>query len=153
MEGSGQMAENVPAEVEQRVERAARGPADSIVERLARTIGAQTGVQAVYGAPVERDGVTVIPVAKVRYGFGGGSGRGPAQKSEGSDEGSGESTGEGGGAGVSASPLGYIEIRDGQAEFKRIKDPAAALAVLPLVVAGGLTMVLVMRGLRKFIRG
>ena len=55
-------------------------PRENVVERLAEHLGA-ADARAIYGSPIERNGTTVIPVAKVRYGFGGGSGhnrrRGP----------------------------------------------------------------------------
>ena len=63
------------------------------------------------GQPVERSGVTVIPVAKATWGFGGGSG-GEAGKE-----------GAGGGGGGFVAPLGYIEVRESGAKFKRIRDP------------------------------
>ena len=43
-----------------------------IVERIKET----AKVETVYGQPVEFEGKTVIPVAKVRYGFGAGVGEG-----------------------------------------------------------------------------
>jgi uncharacterized spore protein YtfJ len=41
---------------------------------LAERIGARLGTTTVFGAPVERDGVTVVPVAVARFGIGAGSG-------------------------------------------------------------------------------
>jgi uncharacterized spore protein YtfJ len=104
------------------------------------------GASAVFADPVERDGITVIPVAKVRWGFGGGSGRGIEEGSETGEVGEGS----GGGGGVMASPLGFIEIRDGRAEFKRTSDPTAAV---PIIVASGVAAWLCLRGLKKLIRG
>lgn len=100
--------------------------------------------EAVYGAPVERDGATVIPVAKARWGFGGGDG---GSLGDGAAHGAGG--GSGGGGGVTVSPLGYIEIVKGQTRFRRINDPAS---FLPVVVAGGLAAALILRGLRKIVR-
>jgi uncharacterized spore protein YtfJ len=115
---------------------------DAFIDRLAEKLGGVASARAVYGEPVERDGVTVIPVAKVRWGFGGGDGN--------SEQGSGS----GGGGGVLASPIGYIELRDGAAEFRPIKDPVSEmLATLPLVFAGGIVAGIVLGGLRKLIRG
>jgi len=81
------------------------------IQRLAERIGLVAQASAVFGDPVERDGLTVIPVAKATWGVGGGSG-----------EKSGEQ-GLGGGGGGSISPLGYIEVRDTGAEFKPIRAP------------------------------
>jgi uncharacterized spore protein YtfJ len=127
------------AEARREAERMAAQPA--FIERLAEKLGAHASASAVFGQPVERDGVTVIPVAKVRYGFGGGAGSG--------HEGEKEGEGGGGGGGLMASPLGYIEIQGGQATFKPIRD-AANLA--PLALAAGLGAWLALRGLRSIFR-
>ena len=57
-------------------------PPVRLVERLADKLGSSAHSTAVFGEPVERDGVTVIPVAKARWGFGGGGGRPLAQPGE-----------------------------------------------------------------------
>ena len=54
--------------------RATAARSTGFVERIADRIGAHAEVKAVFGDPIERDGITVIPVAKVRWGFGGGAG-------------------------------------------------------------------------------
>lgn len=59
----------------------------TVTERLQDSANART----VFGDPVERDGRTVIPVARVAYGFGGGFGdqQGGAESSEGKGGGTG----------------------------------------------------------------
>lgn len=127
-------------------QEAASSASDSFIERLASRLGLHASASAVFGDPVDRDGVTVIPVAKVRWGFGGGSGRGIEEGSETGEIGEGS----GGGGGVMASPVGYIEIQDGQATFHRIKDPAS---LVPLVLAGAFAGWLTLRSLAKLLRG
>lgn len=127
-------------------QEAASSASASFIERLASRLGLHASASAVFGDPVDRDGVTVIPVAKVRWGFGGGSGRGIEEGSEAGEIGEGS----GGGGGVMASPVGYIEIQDGQATFHRIKDPAS---LVPLVLAGAFAGWLTLRGLAKLLRG
>ena len=77
----------------------------------------------------------MIPVARVRWGFGGGFG----------DGNNGASGGSGGGGGVQASPMGFIEIHDGMAEYKSVRDPmrlAIAWLLLPVsAAAAALVMV------------
>jgi uncharacterized spore protein YtfJ len=118
----------------------------SFVERLAKRLGLSASAKAVFGEPVERDGVTVVPVAKVRWGFGGGSGAGRKFKK---GDVSGKGGGGGGGGAVHVSPLGYIEIKEGEAEYKPIRDPAA---LVPLVAVGGIVGWILLRGLRKLLR-
>lgn len=97
--------------------------AEHLVERLAEKIGRHARAAAVFGEAVERDGVTVIPVAKARWGFGGGLGQGRGRGKEGLEEqpvGGGE--GSGGGGGAMVVPVGYIELAHGEAHFRRIVD-------------------------------
>ncbi len=112
------------------------GPADRMLERLAERLGAHASIDAVVGTPVEHDGVKVIPIAKVRYGFGGG-------------EGAAEREGGGGGGGVSVMPIGYVELRDGRARFHRVIDTGG---IVTLVVAGALLVRAVSRAVRRLAR-
>lgn len=96
----------------------------SFIERMAEQIKLHASAKQVYGEPVEREGTTIIPVAKVQWGFGGGGiGRGPAERG-------------GGGGGARAFPTGFIELRNGHAEFRPIHDPLATAAA----VAAGLVV-------------
>jgi uncharacterized spore protein YtfJ len=101
--------------------------ADELLQRIGHAVGDRAKVTTVFGDPVEREGITVIPVAKARFGFGGGGGAGAREGEEGS--------GGGGGGGAFVSPVGYVEVRDGSARFKRISTP---LDLVALVVAGSL---------------
>ena len=76
-------------------------------------------VKRVFGDPIETDGVTVVPVAKVAGGGGGG----------------GDSDHNGGaGFGVMAKPAGVYVIKDGEVTWKPAIDVSrillAALALL-----------------------
>jgi uncharacterized spore protein YtfJ len=95
--------------------------ADELLKRIGHVVGDRVTVATVFGEPVEREGITVIPVARTRFGFGGGGGGG----AHGEDHGSGG----GGGGGAMVSPAGYIEIRNGAAEYRRIATPADLLAL------------------------
>lgn len=90
----------------------------SFLERMADQLQIHANAKQVYGEPVERDGTTIIPVAKVQWGFGGGGiGRGVAERG-------------GGGGGARAFPTGFIELRDGHAEFRPIQDPTAVAVAI-----------------------
>jgi uncharacterized spore protein YtfJ len=65
-------------------------------------------VRKVFGEPIEEDGLTVIPVAKVAGGGGGG----------GDTEGNG-----GGGFGLAAKPGGVYLIKDGEVSWQPAVDP------------------------------
>lgn len=137
-------------------------PAERLAERLAGKIGSSARATAVFGEAVERDGITVIPVAKARWGFGGGdggqggvrrpgrvrrAGEGRAAEAQAAQE-RGESRspegrepagwGGGGGGGVQIMPVGFIEVTPDGARFRRIVDQSAviALGAMALVAAG-----------------
>jgi len=78
-------------------------------------------VKRVYGDPIERDGMLVIPAANVVGGGGGGGG--------GDQENNG-----GGGFGLSATPAGAWIIRDGEVEWEPAVD-ATRIATLGMIVA------------------
>jgi uncharacterized spore protein YtfJ len=133
---------------------------DGFVERMAERVGGKASVGAVFGAPIERDGITIIPVAKVRWGFGGGAGRGPVAVGPGiagagapsatdaGDPGM-SGSGTGGGGGVTADPIGYLEIGPDGASFRPI---APAMPSPGFLLAAGVTAMLVLRGLAALIR-
>jgi len=108
--------------------------ADAVLQRIGQTVGQGATVSTVFGEPVERGGITVIPVAKARFGFGGGGGAGAHRSADGS--------GGGGGGGAIVSPVGYIELSHGGADFKRISGPFERVA---LVVAASLALLAVRR--------
>ena len=133
------------------------GPIDTFLERLANRIGAQANVKAVFGDPIERDGLTVIPVARVRWGFGGGAG-GPGMVARGGPgkdgtydgpETPGGASGSGGGGAVTADPIGWLEIGPDGAEFKSI---VPAMPSPGFMLAVGATAALVLRGLARLFR-
>jgi hypothetical protein len=118
------------------------GPAGPFLERLAERIGARAGVSAVFGGPIQSGDVTVIPVARVRWGFGAGGGS--------TGEAAGDSgTGSGGGDGVAADPVGYVEIGPGGATFRPIVQPYPSPVFL---LACGITAAIVLRALGRLIR-
>lgn len=86
---------------------------DEILEGITGARDALT-VGRVFGDPIEADGVTVIPVARVRGGAGGGGG-----ESADSDE---PGSGFGGGFGLDARPVGVYEVHDGELCWKPALD-------------------------------
>ena len=105
---------------------------DELLERIGKAVGQRAQASAVFGEAVRDGGLTVIPVARARFGFGGGSGSGRRQGEVGS--------GGGGGGGAAVTPIGFIEVREGGARFKRISSPtdwavligAASLSLLAI---------------------
>lgn len=112
-------------EEEARAEARGQVEEGDFVTTLMERIGASAGVTAVFGEAVERDGVTVIPVARVRWGGGGGGG------AEGADEGFGA------GGGAMAAPHGFIELSGGEARYRRVRSPLRLLLLLIVAALAG----------------
>ena len=110
--------------------QAPRHRTDELLARLAERVGARFDASNVFGTPVERDGVTVIPVATIRFGLGGGGGSDPRKGQD----------GEGGGAAGSASATGYIELKDGRSRFVPVIHPARMLLLIGLMSLAGFTV-------------
>jgi uncharacterized spore protein YtfJ len=132
---------------------------DGFVERIAERVGGKASVRAVFGDPIERRGITVIPVARVRWGFGGGAGRGPiavgpgidaegAATAGGIDEGL-SGMGTGGGGGATADPVGYLEIGPDGVSFIPIGVPMPSPGFL---LAAGATAAIVLRAIARLFR-
>jgi uncharacterized spore protein YtfJ len=107
-----------------------RRRADELLSLVAERVGAQVGASTIYGTPVERDGVTVVPVAAARFGFGAGEGSDPEKRQQ----------GEGGGGGGTIAPVGYIELKSGRSRFVPVVHPARMLALVCCAVLAGLAI-------------
>ena len=82
-------------------------------------------VKTVYGDPVVAEGKTIIPVARVRFGFGAGFGESDASLAAASDD-AAAGKGGGGGGGVEVRPVGFIEITPGETRFVSIEGRGTA---------------------------
>ena len=111
------------------------GSADRFIGTIAEKLGAVARAATVFGEPVERDGITVIPVAKARWGFGGGAGQ---RKDEGA--GGKQEDGAGGGGGVQVTPVGFIEIKNHEANFRPIRTVS-----LSWIIMGGIFSLFLLR--------
>ena len=82
-----------------------------VQEVLAQARDAMT-VKRVFGEPYEKNGITVIPAARVQGGAGGGGGEGPE----------GQGRGSGTGFGMSARPVGAYLIRGDEVTWRPAVD-------------------------------
>lgn len=82
-----------------------------VQEVLAQARDAMT-VKRVFGEPYEKNGITVIPAARVQGGAGGGGGEGPE----------GQGRGSGTGFGLSARPVGAYLIRGDDVTWRPAVD-------------------------------
>jgi uncharacterized spore protein YtfJ len=82
-----------------------------VLETIEQAKEAMT-VRRVFGDPYEKNGVTMIPAARVQGGAGGGTGEGPE----------GEGSGRGSGFGMNAKPVGAFVIKDNDVQWRPAID-------------------------------
>jgi uncharacterized spore protein YtfJ len=117
-----------------------------VLNRITERLHSTAHVKTIYGEPIVAEGKTIIPVAEIKYGFGGGGGQqGEASNREGSPEGGaagagneGEGrTGMGGGGGISVRPLGVVEVSSSGTRYISFREGRKiALSVLAGVLIG-----------------
>ena len=90
-------------------------------------------VEQVFGQPYEKDGVTIIPVARVMGGGGAGGGSGPASLEGGQEAASGPTAGSGWGFGAGAAPAGVYIVRDGVVSWEPAVDRNRVIFLAGLV--------------------
>lgn len=106
-----------------------------ITDRLQTSATTKT----VYGDPVSVEGRTLIPVARVRYGFGAGGG---------TNAGDSGGEGSGGGGGVEVIPIGIIEITGLETRYISLESPRIFIKYA-LIALGIIGLVLGLRQLRR----
>lgn len=93
-------------------------------------------VKRVFGEPYEKDGVTVIPVARIAGGGGGGQG----EDTEGKNQGSG------GGFGMAAAPAGAYLIKNGDVRW------IPAIDVNRVILGGQIVAIVALLTLRGILK-
>jgi uncharacterized spore protein YtfJ len=93
-------------------------------------------VKRVYGEPYEKDGVTVIPAARVQGGAGAGGGEDPQ----------GQGKGSGSGFGVTARPVGAFIIREGELSWRPAVD------VNRIILGGQVVLIVALLTIRTIIK-
>ena len=99
------------------------------IQELLQSVVTQAGARNVYGDPVSAEGRTILPVAQIRYGFGGGSGRHAGDK---------QGEGGGGGGGLVAKPVGVVEITAAGSRFIPIGEKRKLAAAVGMGICLGL---------------
>ena len=117
--------------------------ATELLHRIGDSLSSTATVKSVFGEPIQLNGKTVVPVAKIAYGFGAGSG-GAGRRKRAEEDISTElspqhAEGGGGGGGIRASPAGALEITANGTRFIPFHDNRVLAAAFAAgVVWGGL---------------
>jgi sporulation protein YtfJ len=97
---------------------AASGILATAIDRIKEMVDCQT----IIGETIDAgDGIKIIPISKVTYGFASGGSDFPTKTSK-------ELFGGGGGAGVTISPVGFLVIKNGEVSVKYISEGADSQA-------------------------
>ena len=99
---------------------------NNTVQEIVSQVCKSSNVRNVFGEPVTRDDVTIIPVASIVVGFGAGAGAGSGRKPHDGPEKGG---GMGLGGGFIMQPSGVWEITKSGARFRRA-EPVGLLSSL-----------------------
>jgi uncharacterized spore protein YtfJ len=99
------------------------------IQELLSKVTSDLSVKRVFGEPIERNGTTIVPVARVRGGAGGGASTGQGDQ------------GSGGGGGIDARPVGVYVVKDGKVSWQPALD-VTRIAIGGQVVAVVLALVL-----------
>ena len=100
------------------------------VQQTLSDVRGAIAAKRVYAKPYERDGVVVIPAAKVRGGGGGGQG----------EEGSGGAAGSGFGFGLDGQPVGAYVIKGNTVKWKPALDLNALVLRTQAIALVGLLL-------------
>ncbi len=85
---------------------------NSSLENLKKLVDVNT----IVGTPIVQDGVTLIPISKVTFGYGSGGSEIPSDKAK-------LPFGGGSGGGVSIIPVAFVVISNGKTEIIQISAP------------------------------
>ncbi len=107
-----------------------------ILKSIGERFQSSATVKNVYGEPISAGDRTVIPVARISYGFGGGGG--------GHDSDQAPPGGGGGGGRMSAVPAGVVEITSAGTRFVPFLDWTKLASVVAVSLALGFVI-----GLRR----
>jgi uncharacterized spore protein YtfJ len=105
------------------------GPQSDLLEHIGRAEEAFT-VRRVFGEPYEKDGVTIIPAARVQGAVGGGGGEAP-----------GGEGGTGTGFALSSKPFGVFLLKDGDVSWKPAVDVNRMILGAQIVAVAALLVV------------
>ncbi len=97
-------------------------PLGELMDKTMQKIRDMVDVNTVVGSPITtQDGITIIPISKVSFGFASG---GTDFNSKNKHENKPNNFGGGAGAGVTIAPVGFLVIKDGNVRSLSIATPA-----------------------------
>ncbi|NLL37999.1 MAG: sporulation protein YtfJ [Clostridiales bacterium] len=97
-------------------------PIGDLMETTMNKIREMVDVNTIVGSPITTaDGITLIPISKVSFGFASG---GSDFQTKGQQSSGNNSFGGGSGAGVTIVPVAFITVKDGTVKLLSVNPPA-----------------------------
>ena len=97
-------------------------PIGDLMETTMKKIREMVDVNTIVGAPITTpDGITLIPISKVSFGFAAG---GSDFQTKNQQPGQSNAFGGGSGAGVTIAPVAFITVKDGVIKLMSVNPPA-----------------------------
>jgi uncharacterized spore protein YtfJ len=118
-------------------ERAVNGYGAQTAQETIESVARAARPDIVFGQPIEREGITIIPCAEIVMGMGMGGGAGSGPNAEQAGTAGGEGIGAGGG--MQGRPVAAIVIAQGNVRVEPIVD-ATKVALAALTTAGFMTL-------------
>jgi|SRR6185312_16030279 len=107
----------------------------SMVEDVVSKVCSSSSVRSVFGEPLTRGDVTIIPVASVIAGFGAGAGAGRKNEAQTGAHDAGNGAGMGVGGGFITQPWGVWEISKNTVRFRRATRPSLISMLFDVVTS------------------
>lgn len=99
-----------------------KNPLSELMQESMAKVREMVDTNTIVGQPIQTpDGVTLIPISKVSFGFGGGGGAFGSKK-----ENADPNLGAGMGAGVKIDPVAFLIVKDGVTRVMPVAIPAAS---------------------------
>lgn len=98
-------------------------PLGNLMDTTMSKIREMVDVNTIVGTPIHTDGVTIIPVSKVSFGFASGGSDFGSKNQQAS-----KNFGGGAGAGVSVTPVAFLVVKDGNVKLISVTPPNASTA-------------------------
>ncbi len=99
-------------------------------------------VDTVIGNPIVTDGVTLIPVSKVTYGFAGGGSDLPNKAGA-------QLFGGGSGAGITVTPIAFLSVKDGEVNVLPLVTQPSSVDALVSKLPGAIDQITADRARRR----
>ena len=98
-----------------------KNPLGDILQEAMGKVREMVDANTIVGQPIVSDGVTLIPISKVSFGFGGGGAEYGGKASPGD-----KNLGGGVSAGVKITPTAFLVVKDGAVRVLPVAVPAAS---------------------------